>query len=121
MQGIEDALIDIIDKYGYESGKYNNLRVKNSKEDLTAIFVKLWDLPCTSMTTGEHSHAVTYEFEDGSRIFIGNLGELSWDFNFTPTNQILAGRVEGRVDPEQKIALAKKRQKKVEKYQKKVE
>lgn len=112
MQGIEDALIDIIDKYGYESGKYNNLRVNNSKEDLNEIFVKLWDLPCESMTTGEHSQAATYEFEDGSRIFIGNLGELSWDLNFPPTNQILAGRVEGRPDSEQKIALANKRKRK---------
>ena len=104
-QKLENALIDIIDKFGYESGKYNNLRVSNSKEDLNAIFVKLWDLDCQSLTTGEHSQAATYEFEDGSRIFIGNLGELSWDLNFTPTNQILSVRVEGRPDPEQKKHL----------------
>lgn len=93
MLEVETALIEAIDRYGVHQGKYNNLALKFY--DWRLIDNILWIDKAISAVKDPKLHSRTYTYEDGSKIFVGALGELSWDFKFCPRDPLLALCVEG--------------------------
>ena len=86
-QAIESALLNVIKEYGTRIGKYQNLAVRWQGNEI-AIRDILWDAGAVSFVYRKGTRSRVIQYPDGSKIFVGALGELSWSFNFKPCDAL---------------------------------